>query len=157
MNRCQSPARSPDAELGIERIQHIRVDPADLAVANERPDVLVHIGPGAADGALSALVVLVQVSVKQLADRRAGPRVTPLADLGQESAPLRFGVLTTRGPGGMTSTRSWRPPPIGSSPGVHAHAEGTAGRLVDASLPLPGTLTSRHERRRTHFASRVVS
>ncbi|GAA1249873.1 hypothetical protein GCM10009609_11560 [Pseudonocardia aurantiaca] len=50
--------------LGIERVQDVGVKVADLPLADERPDVLVHVLAVARDGAFPALV-LVEVAVEQ--------------------------------------------------------------------------------------------
>lgn len=85
-------------QLRVEGVDHLGLKRADLDVPDERADVLVDVVPITADGALPAIVHR-QVPIEQLVDRRAGARVTALADLGQQPSASFLGPILGAGAG----------------------------------------------------------
>jgi hypothetical protein len=78
--------------LGVERVEDVGVEVADLPLADERSNVLVHILAVARDGALTALV-LVEVAVEQLIDGRRRARAASLFHLFDEPPTHLVGPL----------------------------------------------------------------
>jgi hypothetical protein len=120
------------AQLGIERVQDVRVDRADLLMPDQRPDVLVDIAAvGRQRGAFG--FDHLQVAVEQLVQRRAGPWVPLLPDLGEHPSQRRVGQVTrlraSRNDLGEVAAA------LGDrvTADVDAHLQRPAGQLPDAA------------------------
>jgi hypothetical protein len=70
-------------ELGVEGVQDLGVEAADLHLAEQRPDVVLHVRLIELQRVRRALE-LVQVALQQLIERRACLRVPALVDLVHE-------------------------------------------------------------------------
>lgn len=124
------------AQLGVERVEDLGVQLADLESTNERLDVVLHVAavelkrvrrPGE----------LLQVLLQQVGDRRAGARVPALLDVAQHPVPDRVRLLL-----GVRTGRDDLDevvPALGDRvlPGVDAHPQGAAREDVDAPLLAP--------------------
>lgn len=126
------------AQLGVERVEHLRVERTNLRRAQQRRDVVAHVAAVQGERVRRA-VELVEVALQQLVDRRAGARVTPLRHLGHQaradSLRLALGVRAGR------HDLAQIVPAVGHrvDPGVHHDTQGAAGQHLDAALRAPLT------------------
>jgi hypothetical protein len=128
-------------QLGVEGIEHARVECPDLLRADQRADVLLRVaGVGLARAALPRAHR--EVLIEQLVHRRVGARVPPLVDLVQQPRP---GLL--REPARLRPRRDHLDEVVPTSrhrvlARVDPHAECAAGQLVDRAAGAPSTRAS---------------
>jgi hypothetical protein len=132
-------------ELGVEGVQDLGVEAADLHLAEQRPDVVLHVRLIELQRVRRALE-LVQVALQQLIERRACLRVPALRDLHEQTIAgtlriaLRARALRDHLGQDVPLLR------LRVSPAVHTHPQSTTRKGLDvpASPPCSGARTTCH-------------
>lgn len=124
-------------ELGVERVEHVGVERAELHVPDQQPDVLVHIPDDRRAGAALPRAHR-ETAVEQLVHRRVGPAWLSSRVRASSASFEAFG------PGAITSTRSCRRLVTGRHRRRHAPAahRSAAHRSCRVSVVDPAGLTS---------------
>ncbi|GAB3552927.1 hypothetical protein GCM10027444_26090 [Actinopolyspora lacussalsi] len=78
-------------QLGVQRIQRVGVELADLDLPDERQHVQPRIAPIVRLRRRLTIEMLIQVPLQQLLDRRLRPRTPPLIHLVQQTSANAFG------------------------------------------------------------------